>query len=166
MIYTMSGATFSKDRLYRLALWRAWDKTLKDITELRYVLFIGLNPSTATAKEDDPTIRREVDFTARWGFHAYVKVNLFAIRATDPKAMLVHPRPVGRTNDERILYYAARAKQIVAAWGTDGDHLDRAYSVGKIINSFGPILCLGKNADGSPKHPLYLKRTTALERFA
>lgn len=169
MIYTAKGAEFDSTRLYRPALWRGWDERMgpkADMTAYKFVLFIGLNPSTATAVEDDPTIRREVDFTASWGFNAYVKCNLFAIRATDPKAMLEHPRPVGRNNDERILYYAQRAKLIVAAWGAHGSHLERDYRVSKIIAPHGPIMCFGRNADGSPRHPLYLKKTTQLERFA
>jgi hypothetical protein len=36
-----SGAVFTEDRLHRLYLWRRWNK------EGPWVMFIGLNPSTA-----------------------------------------------------------------------------------------------------------------------
>ena len=55
-----SDAFFSKDRLYRYALWRIWDN------ELPKVLFIGLNPSTADEVKDDPTIRRCIRYALDW----------------------------------------------------------------------------------------------------
>jgi hypothetical protein len=53
----------------------------------RFVLFVGLNPSTADAMQDDPTIRREVDFARRWGYDWYLKGNVYAYRSTDPKRL-------------------------------------------------------------------------------
>ena len=52
-----SDAKFSKDRIYRYALWRIWDDTLPKL------LFIGLNPSTADETNDDPTMRRCIRFS-------------------------------------------------------------------------------------------------------
>jgi hypothetical protein len=46
-----------ESRKYRYTLTRVWDET-KD-----KVMFIGLNPSTADEIEDDPTIRRCINFT-------------------------------------------------------------------------------------------------------
>jgi hypothetical protein len=40
-------ALFSDDRLYRYQLWRGWDESRAP------VMFIGLNPSTADALDDD-----------------------------------------------------------------------------------------------------------------
>ena len=49
-------AKISSDGKYRYSLVREWDK------EKPKVLFIGLNPSTADEKTDDPTIRRCIGF--------------------------------------------------------------------------------------------------------
>lgn len=59
--FDASGAELSPCGRYRYRLWRAW------ATEGRSALIVGLNPSTADATEDDPTIRREVAFAKRWG---------------------------------------------------------------------------------------------------
>ena len=66
---------------YRHALGRHWDN------DKGFVLFIMLNPSTADAQQDDPTIRRCMDFAKRWGFGGIEACNLFDWRATDPKAV-------------------------------------------------------------------------------
>ena len=54
-------AFLSEDRMYRYGLSRVWDKSRP------YVLYIGLNPSTADENKDDPTIRRSVDYVCKWG---------------------------------------------------------------------------------------------------
>lgn len=53
-------------------------------------MFVGLNPSTADETEDDQTIRRCVGFAMDWGYGGLCMGNLFAIRATKPKNMLIH----------------------------------------------------------------------------
>lgn len=47
-----------------------------------------------------------------------------------------------------------------------GKHLNRAKIVKEqFFRSPLCLHCLGKNADGSPKHPLYLKASTKLEPY-
>jgi hypothetical protein len=50
----MSGAEFSPCGDYRYSLWRMWSEE----ENAPRVMFIGLNPSTADATRNDPTIRR------------------------------------------------------------------------------------------------------------
>ena len=52
-----SGATFSPCRTWRYTLWRSWG-----IGNGKNAVFIGLNPSTADEVQDDPTIRRCINF--------------------------------------------------------------------------------------------------------
>lgn len=162
------GAVLSDDRLFRYELTRQWD------SELPWVNFIGLNPSTADETNDDPTIRRCVGFGKRWGFGGIRMTNLFAFRATLPKDMLTCPNPIGEvgtfltpsgvefTNrNDFWLWTAMKSSGLcVAAWGRDGRHLYRGAKV-KLLLGTG-IKCFGKNADGTPKHPLYLKAQTVL----
>ena len=59
------------------------------------IVWIMLNPSSATAAEVDPTINRILRFSKRWGHGAAEVVNLFALRATDPNVLKRHFDPVG-----------------------------------------------------------------------
>ena len=124
-------------------------------------LFIMLNPSTADATKDDPTIRRCIKFAERHKCTKLTVVNLFALRATDPKELLNHPDPIGPLNhqyleDEVDIHQHGL---IIAAWGSHPFAKDRATQV---IESFGPFSCLGRTKDGSPRHPLYVKSDTPL----
>ncbi len=150
------GAIFSPDRCYRYALWRRWDQNAP------YALFIGLNPSTADEREDDPTIRRCKRFAADWGYGAVYMANLFALRATDPKNMLVHPEPVGIDNDVTLHDLARGAGVIVCAWGAHGGHMQRDQHVKGLLAAY-ELKCLGVTKAGKPRHPLYIKADKPLE---
>ncbi|SIT46428.1 conserved hypothetical protein [Paraburkholderia ribeironis] len=143
--------TFSPCRTYRYALWREFGGLLDDS---RYVMFIGLNPSTADETNDDPTIRRCIGYAKAWGYNALCVTNLFAFRATDPTVMLNADDPVGPDNDSHLVKLAGGADMIVAAWGNDGSHRERD----RIVRELLPGLhCLALTRAGQPAHPLYLK---------
>ncbi len=108
------SAKFSNDRKYRYELWRRWKPGGE------YAAFICLNPSTADETADDPTVRRCIDYSQRWGYHAFCMLNLFAFRATDPRVMKAAIAPVGAFNDEAIRRVADGAGIVVAAWETMG----------------------------------------------
>jgi hypothetical protein len=138
-----------------------------------------LNPSTADAFDDDPTIRKCVGFAKRWGQGGIQVVNLYAYRATDPKELkLAHARGVnvvGPENDQAIVD-AMRVRlggKIVAAWGgkcrTPRRGLMRDRTVlavarcSRVPNAYkrNPILCLKRSAStGFPWHPLYVSYET------
>jgi hypothetical protein len=154
---------FSPCRLYRYTLWREWDDcgplfTPKSIARsCEYLMVIGLNPSTADETKDDPTIRRCIGFAKKWGFGALCMTNLFAWRDTDPEKMKASVEPVGIENDQWLETCAKNAGMILAAWGNHGAYIGRD----KCVRGFlPPLLCLGTNKDGSPKHPLYVKGDT------
>ena len=142
-------ALFSEDRIYRYVLMREWDAGQP------YVLFIGLNPSTADEQKDDPTIRRCIKFAINWGFGGLRMMNLFAYRSTDPKVLLKVENPVGWDNDVFLKEYAHSAGRISAAWGTQGKLLNRDKEVMGMLGN-RKIYCLGKTKHGYPRHPLYV----------
>lgn len=144
----MSSAVFSPCRKYRYELWRHWQQP-----EPSYVMFIGLNPSTADETTDDPTIRRCIQFAKDWGYASLCMTNLFAYRATQPKDMKAVDDPVGPENDSTLKRLAEGAGIIVAAWGTHGTHRNRDYDVKK---SMAHLSYLRLTKDGHPSHPLYL----------
>jgi hypothetical protein len=136
------------DEVYRYSLTRTWDAGKPR------ACFVMLNPSTADASENDPTIRRCIGFAKSWGYGSLEVVNLFAFRATDPsdlrKATL---NTVGIENDFYIGEAIQRAAVVICAWGCFKPASERARAVLQMIPK-PHYLKLGK--DGDPCHPLYL----------
>lgn len=136
---------------YRYRLWRGDPSAPACV-------FVMLNPSTADADHDDPTIRRCRDFAYGFGYDRLVVVNLYALRATDPKALWRHPDPVGPRNNAAIADQVSRAGMAVAAWGVHARPA-RVRSVLPILRSAPHGLrALGLTKAGHPKHPLYLRK--------
>lgn len=151
-------ATFSQCRSYRYALTRRWDPSVEGVA------FCMLNPSTADAMADDPTIRRCVGFAKAWGYGALLVVNLFGLRATDPSELYGHDDPVGPDNDVVLAEWADRVSgPVVAAWGNHGDYQDRCVEVTDLFSRHGArVMCLGMTKSGQPRHPLYVRADTLL----
>lgn len=146
----IKGAIIDETGKYRYQLWRIWDES-KQI-----VVFIMLNPSTADADEDDPTIRRCIGFAKSWGYGGIKVVNLFAYRATNPKELTKVIDPVGIENNKYIAITIEEAGIVVAAWGTKGNYLSRQSHL-RELGLLPDLHYLGLTKDGHPKHPLYLK---------
>lgn len=126
--------------------------------------FVMLNPSTADAEIDDPTIRRCRRFASDNGYTGIIVVNLYAFRATKPKDLFLAPDPIGHDND-RYLSTAAVTSNICCAWGANANPV-RAAEVVRIIQAAGRIpLCLGTTKNGSPRHPLYVKADQTLINY-
>ena len=141
-------AWLSDDKVYRWTLHRTWGSPANP------AVFVMLNPSTADATEDDPTIRRCIGFARAWGHSALVVVNLYALRSTDPKGLWVHPDPVGRGNDRFIRGAIERAGIVVAAWGNNA-RPDRVEAFRRLTDALGvTVHTLGATLSGAPKHPL------------
>lgn len=123
-----------------------------------FVQFIGLNPSTADETQDDPTVRRCINYAKAWGYGAMCMTNLFAFRATEPAVMKRQDDPIGDDNNQWLERVSIFAGLVVAAWGTHGNHMDRGSLVESSYSWLGVRLrCLKLTADGHPSHPLYLR---------
>lgn len=149
-------AILSPCNTYRYALHRVWGANPD-----HYMMVIGLNPSTADALQDDPTIRRCVGFASRLGYEALVMTNLFAYRATDPKqlkqASLQGVDIIGEENDQWLLKLSHHAPLVVAAWGVHGTLAQRDQDIASMIPS---LRALKLTKAGHPAHPLYLPYST------
>lgn len=149
------SAAISPCGQYRYALTRGWGQDPRAI-------FIMLNPSTADATVDDPTIRRCKAFAREWGCGALTVVNLYAWRATSPDELKVSGRDiVGPDNDAAIIAAVTAASRngwpVVAAWGANAKPA-RTGQVAGIVEVLGVVLkCLGTTKAGHPRHPLYVK---------
>lgn len=159
-------ATISPCGKYRYLLTRDWnhDEESGVTFASRRVAFIGLNPSTADAENDDPTIRRCIGFAKTWGFNGLVMVNLFAYRATKPEDMMAAADPVGPDNLATLENLHNLAEFKIAAWGKHGSFQGQGDYVKSIIS--GQLCYLRLNKDGSPAHPLYLPKTLRPTPFA
>lgn len=158
----LKGAEISECGTYRWLLWREWD------AKKPYMVFIMLNPSTADAVEDDPTIRRCIGFAKREGCGGIEVANLFSLRSTDPAALREHDNPVGPETDSWIEKAARHpdTAYVVAAWGAHGKLGARDADARMLLHSVGkPLYHLGLTKAGQPKHPLYLKSDTPLEEW-
>ncbi len=139
-------AKLSACRTYRYALWRTWDDSKP------YVMFVGLNPSTADENTDDPTLTRCINYAKSWGFGGVCMANLFAFRATDPAVMKSAKDPVGGENNNWLKKLANNAGLVVAAWGNDGSYMSRSNHIRELLPD---MHCLKLNKSGEPAHPLY-----------
>lgn len=145
-----SSASYSPCERYRYALTRRWDTG-------PLVLFVMLNPSTATEAQNDPTVERCERRARALGFGAFTVTNIFALRSTDPKGLYRCPDPNGPGNDAAIAEAARAADVIVAAWGTHGALQDRGRAVEALLRATGkPLRHLGLTKAGHPRHPLYI----------
>lgn len=156
------------DGEYRYSLWRCWAPGDP-------MVFIMLNPSTADATLDDPTIRRCIWFATRERCAGVLVVNLFAVRTKSPA--LVDGRlglgedVIGPHNDTALAaaLMIARTAPVVAAWGAPTSRWLRAAAglqalkVEAMAARHGRrLLCLGTTEAGHPRHPLYLRADSPL----
>ena len=165
----MTGsAIFSDCGKYRYLLRRG------DRHAEKKCLFIMLNPSTADAERDDPTIRRCRSFAERWGYGELLVVNLFAYRATSPKELRSADDPVGPDNRHWV-ERAVRAASceydydreedvppfVVCAWGNHGSYMGQDQTMLGWLEAFGvEPSCLSTTKARQPGHPLYLPQRT------
>jgi len=130
----------------------------------RVCLFIMLNPSTADAENNDPTVTRCINYAKSWGYGRMVVANIFAYRATNPKELKKVDDPIGPSNG---LYLEAILKEVketngivVCAWGVNGNMMGRGQRVLEFLyKSNVTAHCLKMAQSGLPSHPLYLKKS-------
>lgn len=156
------AAVISKCGAYRYSLTRRW-------SDAPLLSFVMLNPSTADAKEDDPTIRRCIGFARREGAGGLIVANLYALRSPSPEALWSARDPIGPENGLALLGLAAQAfaqsAPIICAWGALArqDQIDGALRMFQTTDA--RLACLGRTQCGAPRHPLYVRADQPLERF-
>jgi hypothetical protein len=141
------AAVLSPCGRYRYSLSRTWG-------DGGTVCFVMLNPSTADADADDPTVRRCIGFAKAWGYASLAVRNLFNLRSPSPKALLTAEDPVGPEGD-RYLREAVCYDLVVAAWGS-AVPLGRGREALPLLR-WKPLHVLGWTTTGHPRHPLYVK---------
>ncbi|MFD5245688.1 DUF1643 domain-containing protein [Amycolatopsis sp. NPDC058340] len=155
-----SVAVFNSTGTHRYLLTRRWGAGDS-------LTVIMLNPSTADAFADDPTITRITRFARRDGYGGLVVLNLYGLRATDPVELARAGDPVGPDNDTMIAGCTwDTTRPVLVAWGGiayQPRHRARVAAVVDDLTGRGvPLWCLGRTAAGHPRHPLYLPATAPL----
>ena len=120
-----------------------------------------LNPSTADADANDPTITRCTRRAATEGFGSLIVWNLGAGRATEPKVWKQMNDPIGPDNRFHIRQILMECRErdglALVGWGSHGSHLNCNSVAVAIAKEVGVTLhCLGVTKGGQPKHPLYV----------
>jgi hypothetical protein len=140
-------------------------------------LVVGMNPSGASATNADQTLLKVWSFSGRWNRGPFAMANVVAYRATVPRDMRFDIDEEDR-NLSHVIVAAQRARRsggkVVVAWGTPTlpkplrDQFN--FAVERIYTHLRgegiPVLCLGKNNDGSPRHPLMLGYDAQLEPWS
>lgn len=152
-LFLKTGAVLSDDEMCRFTLIRIW------LESAPRLVAIGLNPSTADSKLDDSTIRILMGRARRLNFGGLLMMNLFALRATDPKVLLTVPpaMAIGEGGDKFLLGAFKQPDQtLLMAWGDGGDLYGRNAQVVKMMvaANINKAYCLGLTKGGQPKHPL------------
>lgn len=169
MDFIDSTAVVSEDRKYRYRLTRSWKRNGD------YCTWIMLNPSTADASVNDPTIMKCCRFSEAWGYAGINVVNLFAFRATDFRDMMRAEDPIGPDNDFNLMKTVLTSRRIICAWGNHGRFMGRDQLVLQSLREAKlEIHCLklnepkiipGGELPGCPAHPLYQRGDCKPERF-
>jgi hypothetical protein len=172
MKYTAGFGPLGTEDPYRYTLGRDWTDEL-DLFSLaspnalaaQVALFLMLNPSTADAFKNDPTVAKCIRVARRLGYGGIEVRNIFAIRGTDPAILKQVADPIGPENDQAILSCATDPATglIVAAWGSHGIYKNRASQVVRILQAVHkPIYCFAVTKQHQPVHPLYQREDQEL----
>lgn len=146
-------AILSPDEQHRYLLMRWWDPPTSSHEPL---VAVGLNPSTADALTDDPTVRVLTGLARELGFAGLLLANLYSYRATDPKQL---PRDAQARNgpeaDHWLRWCLKRHRTVLCCWGAGALDDGRDQAVYDMIVAAGCVpMSLGTTKRGDPRHPL------------
>ena len=123
--------------------------------------YFGVNGSTATASEDDHTVRKWIGFTERNGGSRFIVGNAFAFRATDVRELAQASDPVGPRNRRHLANIIAEADILVPCWGSRAKLPQRLHGQldalrEQLFEAGKPVRIWGLSRSGDPLHPLTL----------
>ena len=163
-----ADAVFSPNGSRRYALTRRFS-----LDPASTLLVIMLNPSTADAQANDPTIRRVMGFAKRDGYGSVWVHNLIPICGTDPRRMVagllslpVDDRLALRADNLQWLGRAVAAIRerdevgqvdALCAWGVNAPDAEASCTLSYLRRVGVNTLCLGLAGSGVPRHPLYVR---------
>ena len=139
------------------------------------LVFIGVNPSTATDKTYDPTIRKTEKFAKIYGYDSWIMINLYPKRTPDPnklpQEMNVYLHNKNLKHIRELLKSLSAKPTILASWGNS--ILKREYLLSclwdirdETVFHYATWKRLGElTQKGHPRHPLFTSFDTPLVDF-
>jgi hypothetical protein len=137
------------------------------------LIVIGFNPSTADDSKPDRTMESVMRIAEYNGYDGFVMLNIYPLRSTSPKNL---PKEIDlnihNRNIEHIIDILGKypSSDVLLAYGNLIK--ERQYSkfcvneILKILKAkHRSIYCITKLASGNPRHPLYAKGTSLLQKF-
>jgi hypothetical protein len=163
----IGNAYFAEDDK-RHRLWLERDGIMPEQYGEAYSLFIGMNPSKAMYKLDDPTVRQDQMFTKKFGLSRMFKVNVASWRDTDSSSLsvLTYTQMNHVRNMPTIRDLAANAALIVVCTGElRSVAAECARDTFIALQRDGrELMCLG-NVGRWPRHSSRLAHVTPLRNF-
>ena len=152
--YSPDGAIFSSDRKDRFVLWRIWNRA-KPIA-----MCIGINPSNANERNDDPTIRLLKIALKKLDFGGFIVTNLYSVVSSNKEVLLSKKGRV-KENLTYLKECGTYSEVVIFCWGSNKS-ITRVET--KMIELFPDGKCFGKNSDNTPIHPRRLSYLKMIEK--
>jgi hypothetical protein len=144
---------FSTCGQYRFRL----EREIPDSKSNLSILFIMLNPSTATSDKDDNTIKILQQIATKWGYGKILVGNLYPYCTSKPSILNCQeiPAEMQEENIKHVREMVSMCDIIIYAWGTKGP-LGNKQKVPDWLQQLQQQKqphCLGTSVKGIPKHP-------------
>ena len=134
----------------------------------KHVLWIMMNPSRANETSNDATTTMTTNISRRHGYDVHGVVNLSSVIEADSTKLTANDGAADSLNDQaisRALSWITRQRgDVVIAWGASKHLKQREAQVLRQLRRH-TLLCLGHNADGSPRFPRAIRRDVTLTAF-
>lgn len=133
----------------------------------------GVNPSTASPEDLDPTMKRVKAFAESRGYDGYIMINLYPMRATNPDKMHME---MNKEIMQKNLEYIKEVLSIenLDIWAAWGNLIEKRRYLKECLKSIAQIAdtyqchwyTMGElTKDGHPRHPLYLSKECCKKKF-
>jgi hypothetical protein len=147
----------SSDEKKRYAYKQTWDATKP------HVLWVMLNPGTGEIeKRKRPTLGRCKKWSEEWGYGGLFIGNILATRAKSGKLLLQQADVNDEHNEAALRFLKEHAARTVVAWGNKWRHQQQVQRLKRIFDGSD---CFGLTKKGEPRHPLHVRKDTALSRW-
>ena len=127
-----------------------------------------MNPSRADETTNDATTTMTTNISRRHGYNVHGVINLSAVIEADSSKLTAVDGIIDAVNDlairRAINWIKRNTGDIVVAWGASRHLRQREADVLNLLRN-QELLCLGQNANGSPRFPRAIRRDLMLSEF-
>ena len=147
--------------------------TLGEYDNVTYktLICVGINPSTATPNNLDPTLKKVKAVALSHNYKNWIMINVYPQRATNPNNLHLNSNTQLHNDNIREIRYILNTfnnADILFAYGNLiskraylNDCLADVLGLISSVQFTGNLYCIKHTVKGNPIHPLYQKVTTA-----